>query len=101
MADVITLGAVPYVDDSLLMLLDLERRLEAGEDLSSRIAHIRKAAAAMRAHTGGFRRLLEAPDEILAAEPEILAAGEKVLALAERNLAKAEELLRLIEGAGS
>lgn len=101
MGDVIALGAVPDVDDSLSALLDLKRCLEAGEDLGSRVAHIRKAAAAMRAQTGGLRRLLEAPDEILAAEPEILASGEKVLALAERNLAKVEELLRLAEEVAS
>lgn len=77
------------------MLLDLQRRLDAGEDIGSRVTHIRQAVAATRAYAGGLRRVLEAPDDSLAAAPELMAVGKKVLALAERNVAVAEELLRL------
>lgn len=95
MADIVPLLAIPVAEDPLAMLLDLRRRLDAGEDIGSRVAHIRQAVAATRAYAGGLRRVLEAPDDELAAEPELMAVGEKVLALAERNVAVAEELLRL------
>lgn len=96
MADVIPLGAVPDAEETHGLLLDLRRRLDAGEDLGSRVAHIREAAAAMRASAGGLRRMLEAPDERLAANARLLALAQKVLGLAERNVAAAEEMLRLL-----
>jgi hypothetical protein len=96
MADVIPLGAMPEAEEVHSLLFDLRRRLDAGEDLGSRVVHIREAAAAMRASAGGLRRILEAPDERLAANPGLLALARRVLALAERNVAAAEEMLGLL-----
>ncbi|CAO4139159.1 HPt domain-containing protein [Methylorubrum thiocyanatum] len=96
MAEIISLGAIPDVEETHSLLLDLRRRLDAGEDLGSRVVHIREAAAAMRASAGGLRRMLEAPDERLSANPGLLALARKVLALAERNIAAAEEMLCLL-----
>ncbi len=93
-AEVIPLGAVPGAEAIRSLLLDLRRRLDAGENLGFRIGDIREAAAAMRASVGGLRRLLEAPDRGLDANPELLTLARKVLALAEWNVAAAEEMLR-------
>jgi hypothetical protein len=95
MADIVHLPAIPAAEDPQALLLDIRRRLAAGEDIGSRVVHIRQAAAATRAYAGGLRRVLEAPDDRLAAEPGLMAVGAEVLALAERNVAAAEELLRL------
>lgn len=95
MADIVQLPMVPATDDSLEMLLDLRRSLDAGGDLGSRMPHIRQALAATRAYAGGLRRALEAPDDGLADQPELRAMGEKMLAVAERNIAAVEEMLRV------
>lgn len=93
-AEVVRLRVVPDAEKTRSMLLDLRRRLDAGENLGSRVGDIREAAAAMRASVGGLRRLLEALDRGLEANPELLALARKVLALAEWNVAAAEEMLR-------
>lgn len=79
------------------MLLDLRRRVEDREDIGSRVEQIRRAAAVMRACTGGFRRVSDAPDGRLAAEPDLMAKAREILALAERNVDKADEILGLLE----
>lgn len=98
MADIVQLHAIPAAGDAQATLLDLRRRQAAGEDIGSRVDHIRQAAAAIRAYAGGLRRALEAPEDGLAARPELMAVGVRVLAIAERNIAAAEELSRLFEG---
>lgn len=100
MADIIPLGAIPAAEETRSLLLDLQRRFDAGEDIGPRVAHIRQVAAALRAHAGGLRRVLETPDETMADKPEVRALAEQVLDFAERNVAKAEELLQLLADQG-
>ena len=97
MADLVPLGAVPDATEILALLVDLKRRLEAGEDTGSRVAQIREVAAAMRASTGGLRRALEEPGASLEAAPTVVATARRILVLAEQNVATVEGLLRLVE----
>lgn len=97
-ANVIPLGAIPPAPDPHSVLLDLQRRMDAGADIGSRVEHIKGAMAAMRAYAGGLRRLLEAPDEGLSANPALMAHAESAIALTERSVASAEAFLSSLGG---
>lgn len=96
MADIIPLGVVPDAEVTRSMLLDLQRRFEAGKDLGPRVPHIRQAAAALRSLSGGLRRQLETLDPAVPNGETIRELAERTLALAEQNLERADGLLRML-----
>lgn len=97
MADIIRLSILPDIEASRPQLLDLQRRLEAGEDLGPRAIQIRQIAATLRVLSGGLRRKLEVLDPLASESVQIRVLAEEILGLAEQNVASAECLLRALD----
>ncbi len=94
MADIIPWGGQLDAETTRLLLLDLVRRVDAGEELGSRALQIRQVASCLRRSVADLRESLSGLASSGPDEARVRAVAEHMLALAERNLALAEALLR-------
>ena len=93
MADAIPLGIRIDADTTRRLLLDLRRRVEAGEDLGDRRVHIEQVTVPLRRSTADLRLRLAGLDPSDPDHVAVRKVADATLALAEHNVEVAEKLL--------